>query len=86
MSTNPKWPEILESLGPNELPENRPDIVARVFRQKSKELVEDIKSGQVLGQTIAHTYTIEFQKRGEFHTDIFSCSILITGDVVDKHK
>ena len=38
MTCNPKWVEITRNLGPGELAENRPDIVARVFKLKLNEL------------------------------------------------
>ena len=36
VTTNPKWPEILESLTPGQQPHDRPDLLSRVFRLKFK--------------------------------------------------
>ena len=34
MTCNPKWPEIVDNLLPSQKPQDRTDLVARVFRQK----------------------------------------------------
>ncbi|CAA0824995.1 Unknown protein, partial [Striga hermonthica] len=45
---NPKWPEILRFLGPKNLrPEDRPDIVCRVFTSKLKQLIKDFCEKQI---------------------------------------
>ncbi|CAL4998052.1 unnamed protein product [Urochloa decumbens] len=69
---NSKWPEIQHMLDliPGQKPEDRPDIVDRVFELKLKELMNDIKIEKWFGQTIAIVYTIEFQKRGLPHAHI----------------
>ena len=36
MTTNPYWPEITRELLDGQRPEDRPDIVARVFQQKKR--------------------------------------------------
>ena len=60
---NPKWPEITQSLNPGETAYDRPDICARVFNIKAKELVNDIVKNEIFGKTVAHVETIEWQKR-----------------------
>jgi hypothetical protein len=40
---NPTWPEIVNALQGRERPENRPDIVVRVFKIKLSELLNDLK-------------------------------------------
>ena len=67
---NPKWREILENLAPGEHAHDRPDLVARVFRMKLKELITDIVQRNVLGKCVSHVYVIEFQKRGLPHAHI----------------
>lgn len=67
MTCNPKWNEITENLGPGQSAEFRPDLVARVFKIKLKELLSDICDKHVLGIPIAHVHVIEFQKRGLPH-------------------
>ncbi|XP_031090985.1 uncharacterized protein LOC115995982 [Ipomoea triloba] len=68
---NPKWPEIQRYIGVRGLrPEDRPDIVSRVFKMKLDSLVKEFKSGEVFGPVKALIYTIEFQKRGLPHAHI----------------
>ncbi|KAK9684322.1 hypothetical protein RND81_10G202200 [Saponaria officinalis] len=54
----------------NQKVEDRPDIVARVFKLKMKQLMQCLKTEQYFGATIADVYTIEFQKRGLPHAHI----------------
>ena len=65
---NPKSQDITNNLGPNQRPEHRPDLVARVFKQQLTELLDDILHKHVLGKVAALVYVIEFQKRGLPHT------------------
>jgi hypothetical protein len=64
---NPFWPEIQRQLLSNQSASERPDLCARVFNMKLKELLNDILKKNVLGRTVAYVYTIEFQKRGLPH-------------------
>lgn len=70
MTCNPNWEEIKEALHPGQTPNDRPDIIVRVFRQKLKALLADIVKHGVLGKVLAHVHTIEFQKRGLPHAHI----------------
>ncbi len=63
MTTNPKWPEIQDNLMPRQLPQDQPDLEARVFGQKLKRFMELIKKGP-FGKMRAYLYTIEYQKLG----------------------
>nr|XP_011459943.1 PREDICTED: uncharacterized protein LOC105350179 [Fragaria vesca subsp. vesca] len=67
---NPKWPEIIRVLRNRhgDKPEDRPDIVARVFKMKHDDLISYVKSGKPFGKVIADVATIEFQKRGLPHS------------------
>ncbi|XP_031127489.1 uncharacterized protein LOC116029578 [Ipomoea triloba] len=68
---NPKWPEIQRyMLRSNLKPEDRPDILCRVFKIKLDELVKEIRAGKLFGKVVAVVYTIEFQKRGLPHAHI----------------
>ena len=67
---NPKWREIVDNLRPGDLPHERNDLMARVFKMKLKELLHDLTKQNVLGKTVGHTYVIEFQKRGLPHAHI----------------
>ena len=42
---------------------DRPDVLCRVFNQKRKEFLKDIKERELLGKYKAHVSVIEFQKR-----------------------
>ncbi|CAA0830875.1 Unknown protein, partial [Striga hermonthica] len=68
---NPNWPEIIRFLEPRKLrPEDRPDIICRVFKAKLKQMIKDFREKQIFGKVIAVVYTIEFQKRGLPHAHI----------------
>ncbi|XP_043466351.1 uncharacterized protein LOC122501142 [Leptopilina heterotoma] len=70
MTCNPKWREITENLLDNEIASDRPDIVARVFQQKVKELMSELKDKRIFGPLLAYVYVIEFQKRGLPHVHL----------------
>ena len=63
-------PEIKNVLKDGQTPQDRPDIVARVFKLKKDQLMQDLKTGHVLGKVVAHMHVIEFQKRGLPHVHI----------------
>ncbi|KIL54493.1 hypothetical protein M378DRAFT_1055673 [Amanita muscaria Koide BX008] len=70
VTANPQWPEICNALLPQQQAKDRPDLVTRVFREKIRMLLEDLKKGGALGKHVGHVYTIEFQKRGLPHVHI----------------
>ncbi|XP_043466343.1 uncharacterized protein LOC122501132 [Leptopilina heterotoma] len=70
MTCNPKWCEITENFLCGETASDRPDIVARVFQQKVKALMIELKDNQIFGPVIAYVYVIEFQKRGLPHVHL----------------
>ncbi|KAK9740669.1 hypothetical protein RND81_03G052500 [Saponaria officinalis] len=75
---NPKWDEIKQFLAkhPEQHPEDRPDIVARVFKIKLNELINDITKKAFFGR---------FQKRGLPHAHI--CLFLHPSDKhTDEHN
>ncbi|KAG5566136.1 hypothetical protein RHGRI_001911 [Rhododendron griersonianum] len=69
---NPSWSEIQQEVSriPNQRTEYRPDILARVFQIKMKQLMRDIKKEKFFGKIIADIYVIEYQKRGLPHSHI----------------
>ncbi|XP_058741213.1 uncharacterized protein LOC131613572 [Vicia villosa] len=68
---NPNWPEIHRVLQPLHLkPQDRPDVVSRIFKIKFDQLLADLTKNGVLGKVLAYMYTIEFQKRGLPHAHI----------------
>ena len=70
MTCNPHWPEIQDHLREGQSAQDRPDVVARVFKQKKDQLMHDLKFGNLFGQVVAHMHVIEFQKRGLPHAHI----------------
>ncbi|XP_012833445.1 PREDICTED: uncharacterized protein LOC105954317 [Erythranthe guttata] len=71
ITCNPQWPEIQRVLNDTSLrPEDRPDILCRVFKMKLDSLMTDFKNGHIFGRIRAHVCTIEFQKRGLPHAHI----------------
>ena len=64
---NPQWPEIQDALLPGQTAPDRPDLTARVFCLKLKQLINDLTKHMVLGKVVAYCYTIEWQKRGLPH-------------------
>jgi len=51
---NPNWPEIQRFCGPKHLkPHGKQDIIARVFKIKFNELLNDLTKNHVLGKVIA---------------------------------
>ena len=67
MTCNPAWEEVTQALLLNQRPEDRPDILARVFQMKLKSLLTDLdtKGKGIFGRTLAKLMVVEFQKRGE---------------------
>ena len=86
-TTNPNWPEIKDNLLPGQDPQDRPDIVARVFRLKVQKLLEMLKSEMVFGKAQAWLYSIEWQKCGLPHCHLLlwlSADHRITPDKIDN--
>ena len=63
-TANPGWEEITRDLLPGQKPEDRPDLVARVFELKKKEFLRELINDKLLGVVITRVWTIEYQKRG----------------------
>ncbi|CDF32173.1 unnamed protein product [Chondrus crispus] len=70
MTCNPSWPKITRALLPNQTPQDRPDLCARVFRLKMKDLMSLVINEEVFGTVVAHVRVIEFQKRGLPHAHV----------------
>ena len=88
MTCNPQWPEIQEQLMDGQTSQDRPDIVARVFKLKMDQLMRDLIHGQLLGKVVAYLRTVESQKRGLPHVHILLIlsdqDRLITPEFVDN--
>ena len=51
-TTNPTWPEIQREMKPNEKAHDRPDLVARIFKIKLKQLLADMWAGKCFGTAV----------------------------------
>ncbi|XP_074352823.1 uncharacterized protein LOC141691974 [Apium graveolens] len=69
MTMNPLWDEVIKmmKLLPHCQPQNSPDVMARVFRLKLDQLIDDIKKENYFGTCLGVMYIVEFQKRGLPH-------------------
>ena len=67
VTANPQWEDIQVALLPGQVSSDRPDIVTRVFHLKIESLLDEITNKGIFGTTVAHIYTIEFQKHGLPH-------------------
>ena len=58
---NHKWPELVDFLKKHGLkPEDRPDLVSRIFKIKLNMLIKDIKKGKLFGKVRAGNYYLIF--------------------------
>ncbi|KAK8918884.1 hypothetical protein KSP39_PZI021564 [Platanthera zijinensis] len=67
MICNASWRKITDALYAGQTPQDRPDVVSRIFHAKYAKLKNDIFHKNVLGKTVSHVHVIEFQKRGLPH-------------------
>ncbi|XP_048514946.1 uncharacterized protein LOC125501873 [Athalia rosae] len=67
---NPKWTEIERELEPGQKPQDRHDIIAKVFQQKLKVMTDVLTKYRVFGDTRCYMYSVEWQKRGLPHSHI----------------
>ncbi|XP_073152071.1 uncharacterized protein [Henckelia pumila] len=67
MTCNPNWSEIKYQLLPGQSPQDRPDLITRIFRSKFEDFKKDIVDRGVLGKVLSYSYVIEYQKRGLPH-------------------
>ena len=63
-----EWPEIQEALLPGQSADDRPDIVARVFSLKLKELMADLTKRQIFGRAVAMVCIAPFRLMLRFRT------------------
>ncbi|XP_042972733.1 uncharacterized protein LOC122304524 [Carya illinoinensis] len=99
MTCNPNWQEISNELRLHEESQNRPDLVARVFRAKLEELKDRLFKQQIFGKVSAYVYVIEHQKRGLPHAHFLiilqrnwklyapeSFDEIVSAEIPDKNK
>jgi hypothetical protein len=63
MTCNPGWPEIKAELLPGQTASDRPDLVARVYSLRWKQMLADILELQLFGPVAGFSTTREYQKR-----------------------
>src|SRR6266498_2981061 len=61
---------ITQALLEGQQPNDRADIIVRVFHMKLQQMLDDLHSGHIFGVITALLYSIEFQKRGLPHVHI----------------
>ena len=76
MTCNTQWPEIQQILREggealNQRPNDRPELIMRVWDGKARALREDIRSG-VLGKNNAIVWVYEYQQRGLPHMHLLA--------------
>ena len=88
MICNPQWQEITENLEPGQEPQDRPDLVSRVYRAKLRSLMDLLTKKKYFGDVAAYVHVTKFQKRGLPHEHILlimkSVSKLTSLDGYDK--
>ncbi|XP_050919218.1 uncharacterized protein LOC127136734 [Lathyrus oleraceus] len=67
MTCNPSWSEITSKLLPFQTPQDRPDLLKRIFRSMFEKLKDDVINKGVLGKVKSYMYVTEFQKGGLPH-------------------
>lgn len=78
MTCNPSWIEITSELGLHQTPQDRPDLLTRIFRSKFEQLKDDVINKGVLGRVKSYMYVTKFQKHGLPHVHMLL--ILDTND------
>ncbi|KAM3206771.1 hypothetical protein ACQJBY_062123 [Aegilops geniculata] len=99
MTCNPKWEEITCELQSGQTPQDRLDIVVRVFRAKLEEMKKQLFEKTILGKVKSYTYVVEFQKWGLPHAHFlltktgkykYTCpeqyDRIISAELPNKHK
>ena len=66
-TANPKWVQIANELLPGQSAADRPDLVARVFNLKVRDLLDQIRHKEIFCPWLGWVWTIEYQKRGLPH-------------------
>lgn len=70
MTCNPYWEEITNNLLPGQTPQDRPELVTRVYRAKLRDMKDLLIKKAYFGQVAGYVHVTEFQKRGLPHEHI----------------
>ena len=60
MTCNPYWPEITSQLFPGQTPQDRPELVARVYRAKLRDMHDFLIKKKHFGEVAAYAHVTEF--------------------------
>lgn len=92
MTCNPYWAEITSNLEPGQEPQDRPELVARVYKAKLRDLKDLLIKRKYFGDVAAYVHVTEFQKRGlphehfpELHDLVISHMLHEPCGVLDKN-
>jgi hypothetical protein len=67
MTCNPKWEKIVNALKPDEIANDRLDLVTRVFVSKLQHLLDKLLKKGIFSEVVVNIHVIEWQKRGMPH-------------------
>jgi hypothetical protein len=70
MTCNPYWEEITNNLLPGQTPQDRPELVTRVYMAKLRDMKDLLIKKAYFGQVAGYVHVTEFQKRGLPHEHI----------------
>ncbi|CAN6848589.1 unnamed protein product [Brassica oleracea var. botrytis] len=66
---NPKWPELTRFLKTRNLkPEDRPEVICRIFKMKLESLMDDLTKKHILGKTVSCELMFIYLIYLTFHT------------------
>ncbi|AQK95491.1 hypothetical protein ZEAMMB73_Zm00001d011047, partial [Zea mays] len=85
MTCNANWDEITTELLPMQSPQDRPDLVVRIFHAKLEELKKRLSKHHILGKIRSYVYVVEFQKKYKL-TCPDQYDLLISAEILDKKK
>ena len=86
MTCNKYWPEIKALLKPNQQPDDAPEVIARVFYLRARQLMKEIKEKQIFGKYKAHVMCYEWQQRGypHLHLNLWLAKPLRNAEDIDN--
>lgn len=62
MICNPNWQEIHDECLQTKTLQDRPDLVAKVFRAKKEKMKKMMTNDHIMGVVKAYVYVVDFQK------------------------
>ena len=60
MTCNPYWEEVTSNLEPGQTPQDRPDLVSRVYRAKLRSVMDLLIKKKYFGEVAAYVHVTEF--------------------------